>query len=399
MIKMFDYKTDRLHGLDHLRAIAILLVMFFHYGKGIPSWLEPIKQIGWTGVDLFFVLSGYLIGFQLLKEIKDTNSLSLRSFYLKRFFRIIPAFLVVLILYYALGNLRDGSGMPDLWRFLSFTQNLGLDAQNQNSFSHAWSLCIEEQFYLILPFALLIIFNLKLRKGTPYIILALILLGFALRYTIWQEHVQPFVESGNRRGKIVSFFEQIYYPTYNRMDGLLLGVGIAAIFNYKPKLKASLTKYGNLMLLFGFGLFLIAYPICENLMSYKTAIYGFPLVALAYAVILIAALSPSCILYRFKSKLSFIIATLSYAIYLTHKLVFHLTKMWIEKTGVEWLSEWTFWLCILIALLAAFILHLSVEKPFLRLRKSLFDRQVKGNNETKGELILNWIRNKAITRR
>lgn len=53
MINLFNYNSDRLHGLDHLRAIAILLVMIFHYGKDVPSWLEPVKQIGWTGVDLF----------------------------------------------------------------------------------------------------------------------------------------------------------------------------------------------------------------------------------------------------------------------------------------------------------------------------------------------------------
>jgi len=51
MIKIFNYKSDRLHGLDHLRAIAILLVMVFHFGNGVPSWLEPVKQIGWTGGD------------------------------------------------------------------------------------------------------------------------------------------------------------------------------------------------------------------------------------------------------------------------------------------------------------------------------------------------------------
>ena len=82
MIKIFDFKKERLHGLDHLRALAIILVMVFHYRQGFPKWLEPIGNIGWTGVDLFFVLSGYLIGYQLLKEIKNTNNVSL-------FFRVL----------------------------------------------------------------------------------------------------------------------------------------------------------------------------------------------------------------------------------------------------------------------------------------------------------------------
>ncbi len=61
MIKLFSHNTNRLHGLDHLRAIAILLVMVFHFGKGVPAWLGLIHQIGWTGVDLFFVLSGGVV--------------------------------------------------------------------------------------------------------------------------------------------------------------------------------------------------------------------------------------------------------------------------------------------------------------------------------------------------
>ena len=88
MIKIFNFNSERLHGLDHLRATAIILVMFFHYGRGIPDWLKPIAQIGWTGVDLFFVLSGYLIGYQLLKEYKNSSDLDFKRFYLKRFFRI-----------------------------------------------------------------------------------------------------------------------------------------------------------------------------------------------------------------------------------------------------------------------------------------------------------------------
>ncbi|HEX2933980.1 MAG TPA: acyltransferase, partial [Bacteroidales bacterium] len=98
-IKLFDFKKERLYGLDHLRALAILLVMVFHYRQGFPAWFAPIGNIGWTGVDLFFVLSGYLIGYQLLKEMKNMNGISFRRFYLKRFFRIIPVYIVMLVLY------------------------------------------------------------------------------------------------------------------------------------------------------------------------------------------------------------------------------------------------------------------------------------------------------------
>ena len=387
MTKIFNYNSDRLHGLDHLRAIAILLVMIFHFGKGVPSWLEPVKQIGWTGVDLFFVLSGYLIGYQLLKEIKNTNTISFKQFYIKRFFRIIPAYVAVLILYYSLPNLREGSGLPPLWKFLTFTQNFGLDVQSQNSFSHAWSLCIEEQFYLLLPITIFTIFYFKLQKGAIYLIATLIILGFVFRIYNWNEYVQPFIESGNSKQMAFGFIEKIYYPSYNRMDGLTIGVGIAAIFCFKPKLKDFLTKHGNIVLGAGIGLFIFAYNVCFNFISYKTAIYGFTLFSVAYGLIVIAAISPSSVLCRFKSKTTFVIATLSYGIYLSHKQLFHLTKIGIEKTGIDNIEIWMFWICLGIALVGGFILHLIIEKPFLELRRKILDIRMKVNNQTTESLI------------
>jgi peptidoglycan/LPS O-acetylase OafA/YrhL len=374
MLKIFNYKSDRLNGLDHLRAIAILLVMIFHFGRGVPSWLEPIQQIGWTGVDLFFVLSGYLIGFQLLKEYKNTGDLNFKRFYIKRFFRILPVYVAVLVLYYSLPNLREGSGLPPLWRFLTFTQNFGLDAQNQKSFSHAWSLCIEEQFYLLLPITIMIVFKFKIPRATPYLILFLVVIGFFFRISNWNDHVQPLIESGNRRQMFYAFLEKVYYPSYNRMDGLIIGVGIAAIFNFRPKIKDFLTKHGNIVLLIGLGLFLFAYKVCENFISYRAMIYGLPLISLAYGVLVIAAISPTCILYKFRTKFTLIIATLSYAIYLTHKQLYHLVKLWTERLGNESHYQWTFWLCIIVAILGGLILHLMVEKPFLRLRERIISR-------------------------
>jgi peptidoglycan/LPS O-acetylase OafA/YrhL len=391
MIKIFSYNSNRLHGLDHLRAIAIILVMIFHYGRGIPSWLEPIKQVGWTGVDLFFVLSGYLIGYQLLKEYKNSSELDFKRFYFKRFFRIIPAYIAVLILYFSIDNLREGSGLPPLWRFLTFTQNFGLDSQTQNSFSHAWSLCVEEQFYLLLPITIFFVFRSRMQKLTPMLILILIGLGFILRIYNWNEFVQPFIESDSRREMFKGFVEKVYYPSYNRMDGLIIGVSIAAIFTFKPKIKDYLTKYGNFVLIIGIGLFLFAYQICESLITYNAMIFGLPLISLAYGVILIGAISPTSILYKIKSRITLVIATLSYAIYLTHKQLYQFVRTFISGIDNDFLQQNIFWICFIVALIGGFILHIIVEKPFLRLRDKLLIRN-ENNQETKGKLTLNYIK-------
>ena len=84
----------RLHGLDTLRALAIVVVMLYHLNMQglLPSSISPIAKIGWVGVDLFFVLSGFLIGSQLFKPYLAGRHPSLRDFYTRRAYRILPAF-------------------------------------------------------------------------------------------------------------------------------------------------------------------------------------------------------------------------------------------------------------------------------------------------------------------
>lgn len=75
--------SERLNGLDHLRALAIILVLMYHYRAfGHPAWIDTIGRFGWIGVDLFFVLSGFLISGQLFNNIKVFHNIHLKSFYI-----------------------------------------------------------------------------------------------------------------------------------------------------------------------------------------------------------------------------------------------------------------------------------------------------------------------------
>src|SRR6476620_5209236 len=143
--------TNRQPGLELLRALAITLLFLYHFQVFVShaptfGWLG---NVGWTGVDLFFVLSGYLIGQQVFSGLARGQQLSVPAFYARRLLRTLPAFWVVLALYFLFPTVMGGKTPPPLWRFLSFTQNWNL--QPGTAFSHAWSLCIEEQFYLVLP--------------------------------------------------------------------------------------------------------------------------------------------------------------------------------------------------------------------------------------------------------
>src|SRR5471030_623190 len=125
--------SRRVHGLDTLRALAIVLVFMNHYmlfvsGGPTFGWMG---EIGWTGVDLFFGLSGYLIGNQILSAIQRQKSggprFSLARFYARRLLRTLPNFYAVLALYALWPYWRGASVLPPLWTFLTFTQNIHLN--------------------------------------------------------------------------------------------------------------------------------------------------------------------------------------------------------------------------------------------------------------------------------
>src|SRR5207248_6833315 len=152
--------TDRQRqpGLDLLRALAIVVVVIYHAGiMGFPL-TGRVHRFGWIGVDLFFVLSGYLIGGQLLAPLMRGQRLNFGTFFARRVLRIMPAYFVVLAIYFLLPSWREYPEMSQpLWKFLFSIQNIAL--HGGTAFSHAWSLAVEDQFYLVLPFILLALNN------------------------------------------------------------------------------------------------------------------------------------------------------------------------------------------------------------------------------------------------
>ena len=363
----------KLYGLDHLRALAIVLVFVFHYGRIFPhpEWTNTISKFGWTGVDLFFVLSGYLIASQLFLKISEGKSISFRDFFVKRFFRIIPAYLVVVAIYFLFPYVHEREALAPLWKYLTFTQNLGLDLRTQGTFSHAWSLCIEEQFYLLLPLTLIALIQFRLLKKAGWLLLFLFILGFAARYFSYVHFVQPNLDSSD----IWYFwYKWIYYPTYCRLDGLLAGVGLAAVLQFRPAWKEKLSLYANWFLLAGILVLTVAYFLCMEEESFGASVFGFPLVSLGYGLLVLSAVCPKGLLYKKGSLVTAQLATLSYAIYLSHKFVIHVTQDIVSRVGVAADSNSMFIICITTSLSVALLMNRLVEKPFLALRDVILKR-------------------------
>lgn len=360
---------QKLYGLDHLRALAILLVFLFHYfilSHGEPKWLPDTASFGWTGVDLFFVLSGFLISSQLFAQIKTGAAISFRQFFLKRFFRIVPAFLVTVALYFCIPFFREKPNLPPLWKFLTFTQNLGLNLKETGAFSHGWSLCVEEHFYLFLPLILILFQSTRLLKNSYWLIVGLFILGFGLRIFSFNHLYLP---RSDAQGSWAYWYQFIYYPTYNRLDGLLAGVSVAGIYQFWPALWSRISKRGNLWLLTGLAVLTGAYFLCEDQMTFAASVFGFPLIAVGYGLVVMGAVSPTSFLYKWQSPVTTRIAALSYAVYLTHKGVIHMTHRLLEEEKID--SNLLLLISIVTCLGVAWLLHVIVEKPFMRLRGRL----------------------------
>src|SRR5881396_3321034 len=267
-------------GLDLLRALAIIVVVVYHaalFGFKLPG---RVDRFGWIGVDLFFVLSGYLIGGQLLAPLAREKSIKLGRFFARRVLRIMPAYFVILAVYFLLPTWREYPDMSQpLWKFLLSVQNIAL--HGGTAFSHAWSLAVEDQFYLALPFLLLFLFR---RPRAAILIPCLIVFGgIGLRALLAAQN--PSVDGGGVSFR--GFQAWIYYPTWTRLDPLVFGVVIAAIEKFRPQLWQRLTN--STIWLWVPALALIVYALWlgeTEYINFNACVWQFPLLATGMAVLL-----------------------------------------------------------------------------------------------------------------
>jgi len=360
--------VNRLPGLDLLRAIAIVWVMTFHsyIVWNITDDIRPYWQFGWMGVDLFFVLSGYLIGSQVLKPLAHGEPLRFGDFYLRRAFRIFPAFFVVLALYALWPDFREQPGMQPVWQFLTYTVNLLIDTTKNLAFSHVWSLCVEEHFYLLFPLLAWVLTRRASLGKTVTTCLFVLVGGIALRSFIWLHWMQPVQGADNNQFNTV-FLENIYYPSYSRLDGLLAGVVLAAVQVWRPNRWARMQAKGHLLMLAGLVVVATAMWIFTDREGFVATSIGYPLLSLGLALLVCAASGTQSWLGRWRVPGAGWLAATSYSMYLSHKAIFHLVqKALAAYPQVHGLAAFA---CYALAtLLAGALLHYAVERPFLRLR-------------------------------
>ncbi len=366
--------NTRLHGLDTLRTLAILVVMMYHIKRFLPPVLKLVGSVGWMGVDLFFVLSGFLIGTQILRPVAQGRSIDVRGFYERRAYRILPAYLVVLFLYLSVPAWREQAHLPALWKFLSFTANLVMVYPAQRAFSHAWSLCIEEQFYLVLPVIVILLSRKPDVRRTILLIGTLIGAGMLIRS--WELfHVIRAPGISDELAEVLTA-KRIYYATYSRLDALIAGVSLALIQQFSQRKWEWLKRRANLVLVVGvmiagcgIWLFRAADPSSDDPLG---IILGFPVLALGIALLVASTTTGKGLLSKRVPGCN-VVATLAFSLYLTHKEVAHLDRLWLP-----WLERESSWKGVAIYTLTFFagatLLYLCVERPFLLVRDRRFSK-------------------------
>jgi peptidoglycan/LPS O-acetylase OafA/YrhL len=364
----------RIHGLDTLRAAAILLVFMYHYmcfisGEATFGWASTA---GWVGVDLFFVLSGYLIANQLFAGLVAGRELSLNAFYTRRLLRTLPNYYVVLALYFLFPLAMPGKTPPPLWQFLTFTQNILLHPGT--AFSHAWSLCVEEQFYLVLPAAVLLAAYYGKKAGTSIrlawvLLAALVVAGIALRTVLWWKFGRI------ADGAIDRYYPNVYYGTLCRGDEFLPGVAIALLRHFHPATWQRLMQRGRLLLSLAIaGTIVLGYLLLKKyyIDGYGYGFFmssaGYSLVAMCFGLWTLAALSPASGFSRLRVPGAAQLALWSYAIYLSHRPVTSILAKLLTPYGIVPGSWTAVALLSLASLVCGFLLYRFVETPFMRLR-------------------------------
>jgi len=355
------HDTARKRSLDLLRSIAIAWVFLFHYSNAFTTpWIHEISRLGWAGVDLFFVLSGFLIASQVLKAppAELGSGRFLRNFYLRRALRTLPSYWFVLALYFLVPAFAERDGLPPLWKFLTFTQNLSLDHETQGAFSHAWSLCVEECFYLIFPVAVLIMRPVSTLMRVTALLFSVFAFGIASRAVGWITQISPALMTGTHQ-PFYSFYNRvIYYPTYNRLDGLLVGISIALIYRLRPKLWERLGRFGNALSIVGFATLAGGFHLSNDRYGFAHTLWTYPLISFGFGCLVLAANLNGSVISRLRLPGMTWIATLAFSIYLTHKQVIQ----WSSRLGQP------FSVSILASLTVGALLYFAVERPFQRLR-------------------------------
>jgi len=346
--------AKRIHfdGLNSLRFIAAFAVLIFHSSQWYHhDFNTPFKMFLHNlpiAVDFFFMLSGFLIIYLLIVEKTKTSTISLKNFYIRRFLRIFPLYyLIILIAYLFLQTDHDIVAWDKFMYFWGNFWMIGKNAWTLSALNPLWSISIEEHFYLVIPF-LIMITPLKYLK---YILWTIVAGSFAFRIYATMH--------------IPDNWMTIYMHTFSQMDLLAIG-GLLAIYHYHKPIKFNLSMGFYLLLVFAFVILMSLVDSKDYSNVYFASIkkYVFSIPLLFIFIGFVFNENPAFDKLKHQKWLSYF-GKISYGIYLYNAFIIDL----LERN--DWLRDHyaiRLFLDIGITLAAASISYEIFEKQFLKLK-------------------------------
>jgi len=361
-----------------MRATAILFVVFSHalwiFPEASGPFVDLLRLMGVMGVEIFFVLSGFLIGRILFRIFtKDTfKPRDLNYFLIRRWFRTLPNYYLILLINIAIA-IYFGREHPDsLWKYFFFIQNAveGMDL----FFTESWTLPIEEFAYIICPFLfyLVLLFRFNIAKERLFLLITLFIIGFFILTKLIYNHNTPFSDMTywNINLKAVVLY---------RIDAIYYGVLAAYISLTRPKTWALKSKH---FLLLGFLLFILFhYIIGIKQLTVEEYPFLWNVVYLPFCSISIAFGLPY--LSQWKTSPKFIlkpitlISLISYGMYLLHySIILQLMRYFKPIENLQFDDKILFVaVYLMLTLVLAYLLYRVYEKPMMDLRDKPFFRK------------------------
>ena len=346
-----------------MRGLAILLVIFYHNFGFINYFF-----FGWLGVDLFFVLSGYLITDILIKTLHEPNFL--RNFYVRRTLRIFPLYYLTLIIFLAVFPILQVhvEGLSYflknqfwLWAYLQNWLFIIKPPGNNLLLTHLWSLAVEEQFYLIWPF---IILAIKKEKTLFFFMLGLLFTIMALRYYIWIYKIENFA------------YFNLY--TFSRIDGICIGSMLALIRIFNKDFLRKFTPFIVFTLAALNFLFYFFNKKSEFTLPFM-AIVGYTTFAVLFGLLVNQGIERNnkLIMTLFDNRLLKFFGRISYSLYVfhwpIHLLAFPYIMIWVSNYVQDQMASKTL-SALISTLVGIFISAISFryfESFFLNLKKKI----------------------------
>lgn len=378
-LDLLDNRYPQLHGL---RVLAIISVVQFHVTSIFAleqsirldrDWVVSSLAI-FFGMDLFFILSGFLIGSILLYSLKnkDTHKHPIRRFYLRRVFRTFPPYYFVLTVLVAI-YILSAEQKHNLWMEYTYLTNFSRLGRFDVIMFWGWSLALEEQFYLVVPLLFFALQFLKTDRRQLALLFVLWASALAVRMGIYYFHATPWID--------VELYGALYFRTYTRYDTLVTGIALAVVHDrFRVPIGKWLEAPFHRALVAMFSLlflWMLLRPwtfMPDNLNFFHVFAWG-TLTTLMWSGFLLLLLHGHGVVHRFLSAPIFRrLATLGYGVYLVHiplcdHIVVPLAHRMIARK-VSLVVVWPVSLVLLLALAAAvsYVLHLVVEKPSLWVR-------------------------------